>query len=71
MYENGEADAADQEKYRLEAKQRDARKVLEQTNEKWTPLWFSNSGGGWEYDPKKDYFGSRGKFSSKLNIFND
>lgn len=71
LYEKGMADEADKEKGRLEQKQREYRKLMEQRNEDWSPSWFCFANGQWKYNPDKDYFESRGKFSSQLNIFDE
>jgi hypothetical protein len=69
LYEQGRADEAEKEKDRLEQKQRETRKLMEQRNEKWVPSWFSLVDGQWLYDPEKRYFESRGNFRVGRNIF--
>ena len=41
LYENGLADEADEEKQRIEQKQRDRRKEFEQKGVVWKPRWFT------------------------------
>lgn len=40
LYEEGKTDDADEEKIRLEVKQRKARKLREEACETWTPIFF-------------------------------
>jgi hypothetical protein len=42
-------DEADDEKLRIEQKQRDKRKELELAGIEWKPRWFINSGDEWQY----------------------
>ncbi|KAJ3229014.1 hypothetical protein HDU78_009322 [Chytriomyces hyalinus] len=63
LYENGQIDAAEAEKLRLEQKQRDTRKYMEAQGFRWDPRWFSETepgNGDWRY--KGGYFESRGAF---------
>jgi len=74
MYEKGLTEEADEEKARLEQKQRDTRKAFEAENKSWNPQWFKNTHGIWLYkglDPKDgpSYFDQRGKFSDQFDIF--
>ncbi|KAI9008250.1 Oxysterol-binding protein-domain-containing protein [Gaertneriomyces semiglobifer] len=71
MYEEGRAEDAEREKQRLEQKQREYRKVLEQRGEKWTPQWFDvKSEGGdqvWRY--KGGYWEERGHFKKVIELW--
>lgn len=49
MYEKGLVDEADDEKQRIEQKQRDKRKEFELAGKEWTPRWFAREGEEWQY----------------------
>ena len=63
--EDGDADAAEELKLKLENEQRVRRKVLEETGEKHQPQWFhlGENGVDWEYGGPdgRDYFEERDK----------
>ena len=63
--EDGDADAAEELKLKLENEQRIRRKVLEETGEKHQPQWFhlGENGVDWEYGGPdgRDYFEERDK----------
>lgn len=43
-------DEADEEKQRIEQKQRDKRKEFESAGKEWLPRWFKSEGGNeWQY----------------------
>ncbi|KAJ3411305.1 Oxysterol-binding protein- protein 3 [Chytridiales sp. JEL 0842] len=73
MYEEGKADEAENEKQRLEQKQREFRKKLEAEGIRWQPQWFSHSPdensseGIWKY--KGGYFESRGKYKPQVELW--
>jgi hypothetical protein len=74
LYEQGRVQEAEQEKLRLEQKQRDARKVMEAQGEKWSPRFFelqsnsdSETGQSWMY--KGGYWESRGMFKNEPDLF--
>lgn len=65
MLENSMVDDAADEKYRLEEKQRGARKKREQRKEKWKPLWFDLS---YDADTKTSYHMFNGRYwRARLN----
>ncbi|KAJ3046129.1 Oxysterol-binding protein- protein 3 [Rhizophlyctis rosea] len=70
----GRADEAEQEKSRLEQKQREYRKQLETEGRAWTPQWFEfkptaygDDAESWQY--KGGYFEHRGKFEKKIDLW--
>ncbi|OAJ40675.1 hypothetical protein BDEG_24382 [Batrachochytrium dendrobatidis JEL423] len=74
MYEEGKAEQAEEEKLRLEQKQRETRKAMEASGKQWTPQWFelqpdehSEGGRAWRY--KGGYFEQRGKFPHTIDLF--
>ncbi|KAJ3292857.1 hypothetical protein HK104_004958 [Borealophlyctis nickersoniae] len=71
MYEEGRSEEAEQEKLRLEQKQREYRKQLELQGVTWTPQWFEQRPEGnetsWRY--KGGYWESRGKFEHKIDLW--
>ena len=77
MYEEGQVESAEQEKLRLEQKQRTYLKSLREQGEKWTPKWFENRSGGYEAEDaegmkwayKGGYFEQRGNFGEVLNLW--
>jgi len=60
-FENGDVDAAERIKIELEQKQRDRRRIAEETNTPWEGLWFEKRSGlpgmGWTY--KGNYWMNR------------
>ncbi|KAF7721728.1 hypothetical protein EC973_004264 [Apophysomyces ossiformis] len=73
MFENGEVDAADEEKLRIEQLQRERRRKFEAEGKPWTPLWFElrsdttvPSGVSWQY--KGGYWEARssGQWPDKM-----
>lgn len=74
LYEEGKIEAAEQEKSRLEQKQREFRKRLEAEGKQWTPQYFKKTedadsphGTSWVYNRK--YWDQRGKPESKIDLF--
>ncbi|KAI8913573.1 Oxysterol-binding protein [Gorgonomyces haynaldii] len=74
LYEEGNVNAAEQEKQRLEQKQREFRKLLEANGTRWTPEFFelqddelSEGGKAWVY--KGNYWNRRGQFEHKLDLY--
>ncbi|KAI7905818.1 Oxysterol-binding protein-domain-containing protein [Cokeromyces recurvatus] len=49
LYEKGLIDLADNEKLRIEQKQREKRKEFELNGKEWTPTWFVKEGNEWVY----------------------
>ncbi|KAI8983596.1 Oxysterol-binding protein-domain-containing protein [Pilobolus umbonatus] len=49
LYENGKVDEADEEKLRIEQKQRERRKMFELSGTEWKPRWFTCEDGEWQY----------------------
>lgn len=45
----GEVDKADQEKLRIEQRQREKRKEFEAAGYEWKPRWFTREGEEWVY----------------------
>jgi hypothetical protein len=42
-------DEADEEKQRIEQKQREKRKEFELAGKEWSSRWFTSDGGEWQY----------------------
>ncbi|CAG8646931.1 20195_t:CDS:2, partial [Cetraspora pellucida] len=68
LFENGRIQEAETEKLRLEQKQREYRKLLEEKGEPWVPQWFKLEGEEWVY--KGGYWEARESktFESKLQL---
>ncbi|CAG8694440.1 15641_t:CDS:2, partial [Gigaspora rosea] len=68
LFENGEVEKAESEKLRLEQKQREYRKLLEERGETWVPQWFKLEGEEWVY--KGGYWEARENksFDAKLQL---
>ncbi|KAI9475891.1 MAG: Oxysterol-binding protein-domain-containing protein [Benjaminiella poitrasii] len=49
LYEKGLIDKADNEKLRMEQKQRERRKEFEASGKEWNPRWFTKEGNEWVY----------------------
>ncbi|CAG8706985.1 15842_t:CDS:2 [Dentiscutata erythropus] len=69
LFENGEVEKAEAEKLRLEQKQREYRKLLEERGETWVPQWFKLEGEEWVY--KGGYWEARENknFKTKLQLW--
>ncbi|RIB25134.1 Oxysterol-binding protein [Gigaspora rosea] len=69
LFENGEVEKAESEKLRLEQKQREYRKLLEERGETWVPQWFKLEGEEWVY--KGGYWEARENksFDAKLQLW--
>jgi oxysterol-binding protein-related protein 3/6/7 len=74
LFEDGKIDEAENEKQRLEQKQREWRKSLEASGQKWIPQWFeytkdehSENGFSWKY--RGGYWESRGNFKNCLDLY--
>ncbi|CAG8513805.1 2651_t:CDS:2 [Racocetra fulgida] len=69
LFENGEVEKAEAEKLRLEQKQREYRKLLEERGEQWVPQWFELEGDEWVY--KGGYWEARESksFKTKLHLW--
>ena len=74
MYEQGKVEEAEEQKQRLEQKQRDTRKLLESQSKEWSPRWFQivpdknvEEGSIWKY--QGDYWENRGNFKDDIDLF--
>ncbi|KAF0424583.1 Oxysterol-binding protein-domain-containing protein [Gigaspora margarita] len=69
LFEDGRIHEAETEKLRLEQKQREYRKLLEERGEAWVPQWFKLEGEEWVY--KGGYWEARENktFESKLQLW--
>ncbi|CAG8526858.1 2634_t:CDS:2 [Dentiscutata heterogama] len=69
LFENGRIQEAETEKLRLEQKQREYRKLLEDRGEAWVPQWFKLEGEEWVY--KGGYWEARENktFENKLQLW--
>ncbi|CAG8452433.1 12538_t:CDS:2 [Ambispora gerdemannii] len=69
LFEEGKVAEAEQEKSRLEQKQRDFRKHLEKIGQEWKPQWFKLVNDEWVYNG--GYFETRGKkaFEKKIDLW--
>jgi hypothetical protein len=68
-YENGDLETAITEKNRLEEKQRLAKRIRDETHERWSPMWFSTLGGEWKYQGGYWERRSTGQLDSLPDIF--
>ncbi|CAG8487334.1 10071_t:CDS:2 [Funneliformis caledonium] len=69
LFEEGNLERAEAEKLRVEQKQRDFRKFLEQQSKTWEPQWFKFENGEWVY--KGGYWEARESksFDDKIELW--
>ena len=67
--ENGDSDAAAEEKLRLEEKQRTARKQREENEIEYSPRWFTMENGAWMYNGEYWKERDEGNFTNIPDIY--